>query len=80
MGFMDMLGGAAGKLMANGEQVNTYKKEYKSLSDNQLLDIMSKYSRSRLQMSTEEGQRFHAAYGILEKERGYDADFLKLGF
>lgn len=79
MGFMDMLGEFAGKTMASAEETAKYQKEYKSLSDDRLLDMLEKYSKyaSIDKMNTEGGQRFRAISIILKKDRGYDPELLK---
>lgn len=75
MGFMDTLGGMAGKFMAASEEITAYKKEYKSLNDDKLFDVLSKYSSKKGRFNCEEGQRHGAAYQLL-KDRGYDQSFL----
>lgn len=75
MGFMDFLGDMAGKAWSDVGQATTYKKEYQSLNDDKLFDILSKYSSKKGRLSSEEGQRHAAAY-VLLKERGHDEGFL----
>lgn len=67
MGFFDELGKAMGKKFAQAQEVQCYKLEYESMSDN---DLKREYDRLRNRSGQECENRFLAVRMVL-KDRGF---------
>lgn len=66
-GFFDALGSMAGKMAAVGQELQGYKSEYESMSDN---DLIREYKDLNGKSGTENRYRRAAVTSVL-KDRGY---------
>jgi hypothetical protein len=66
MGFFDALGSIVGKMAAMGQEIQGYKSEYESMSDN---DLKRAYENLKNKSGTEERYRLMAVMSVL-KDRG----------
>ena len=69
MGFMDALGSCLGKMAALAQEVQTYKMEYETMSDN---DLKREYNALLHKSGVEERNRRAAIQSVLS-DRGYSA-------
>ena len=71
MGFFDTLGAIAGNMGAKAQEIENYKREYKSMSDSDLIR-----EGKRLKNKSGERNRYFAVGSILI-DRGYDKHILE---
>jgi len=70
MGFLDILGDVAGKLVAQGQEIQSLKDEYELMNNN---DLVREYNYLKGKSGSEQRNRFTAVMIIL-KERGVIKD------